>query len=292
MMVSTATSTPMQFLEGSPVSLLDDFSAEMTAKDVDALRRAAPLLSPGTNISVTFLPGEDHEARVAAATLVRQLGLNPIPHISARRLSSIEELDFFLGALSVSAQIDRAFVVGGDCEPKGPFPDALSVIRSGRLAAYGIDRIGISGYPEGHATIPIDVLWRDMRDKHDELLDRGHQPVITTQFSFDSDAVVLWIREVRRRGFDSTIRVGVPGPAGAKSLLRFAARCGVSASAKVMQKYGFSLTRLLSVTGPDRFLTDLAAALDPSMDGNVRLHLYPFGGLDRTAEWVRAFRGA
>lgn len=273
-----------------PAALLDQLSVEITARDVDGLREAAPLLPPGTPVSITFLPGETQDARVAAAALARRLGFVPVPHISARRLGSREELDGYLGALARHAGLDRAFVVAGDCAPKGPFSDALDVIRSGQLAAHGVRRVGISGYPGGHPDIPTDMLWRAMEDKHRCLRELGHDVIITTQFAFDARSMIDWAGQVRDRGISSTIRLGVPGPATIKSLLRFAARCGVGASTTVLRKYGISMTRLMSVAGPDRLLDDLATELDGGAHGDVRIHLYPFGGLPRATEWVRAYR--
>jgi methylenetetrahydrofolate reductase (NADPH) len=84
------------------------------------------------------------------------------------------------------------------------------------------------------------------------------------------------------------VRVGVPGPAGIKTLLRFAARCGVSASASVMAKYGLSITQLMGTSGPDRMVDALAEQIS-SEHGRVRLHFYPFGGLERTVDWIRSY---
>lgn len=47
----------------------------------------------------------------------------------------------------------------------GPFRDALDVSRTGRRAAHGVQRVGISGYPEGHPDIPADHLWQAVSDK-------------------------------------------------------------------------------------------------------------------------------
>ena len=82
------------------LALLDDFSVEMTGKDVPASEEAAPFLRPGTRISVTFLGNEDLPMRVAAAAAVKQLGFVPVPHVSARRLTSQAELEGFLDALA------------------------------------------------------------------------------------------------------------------------------------------------------------------------------------------------
>jgi methylenetetrahydrofolate reductase (NADPH) len=266
--------------------LVAGFSLEVTAANAASVRDAARWLPPGTPVSITYLPGETSEARQAAAALIRSLRFLPVPHVSARRLASPEHLKEYLSGLARRAGLDRALVVAGDCRPAGPFEDALAVIRSGQLAQYGVRRVGIAGYPQGHPDIPEDRLWQALADKHRLLLKLGHEPIITTQFAFDADAMVAWIGDVRDRGIESTIRLGVPGPAAVQSLLRFAARCGVSASARVMRKYGLSITRLMNVAGPDQLVEDLAACLDPARHGDVQIHIYPFGGLARAAEWV------
>lgn len=274
-------------------ALLEHYSLEMTAKDAPALNEAAASIAPGTQVSVTFLPGESEEARVAAARDVRALGFTPTPHLSARRLRSAEELERYLGRLRAEAAIDRVFVIAGDPPvPEGPYADALAIIKSGALAMHGVRRVGVAGYPEGHPDISDDKLWRALREKHRVLLAQGCEMEIVTQFGFDAEPFLSWIERVRDAGIQHRIRVGAPGPASVKTLLRFAARCGVGASAKVMSKYGVSITRLMNTAGPERLLDDLAARLDPSRHGDVRLHFYPFGGLQRTANWVAGARRA
>ena len=67
-------------------NMADGYSLEMTAKEIEGLREAAPLIRPNTQVAITFLPGEEMEQRVKAAVLVRQLGFEPIVHLSARRI--------------------------------------------------------------------------------------------------------------------------------------------------------------------------------------------------------------
>ncbi|HEX5999098.1 MAG TPA: methylenetetrahydrofolate reductase [Hyphomicrobiaceae bacterium] len=271
-------------------TLIGTYSIEMTAKDVDALRDAKEVIPQGTSVSVTFLAGETAPARVAAAGLAKSCGFHPRPHISARRLASVEELESFLAALAREAEIDRAFVVAGDlATPAGPYFDALAVIKSGLLGKYGIRNVGISGYPEGHPDFSAETLWQALRDKHQALSDLGHSTEIITQFGFDAKPVLDWLAQLRAMGITAPVRVGVPGPASVKTLLRFAARCGVGASASVMAKYGVSIVNLLNTAGPDALITELAASIDPARHGDVRLHLYPFGGLAKTARWVSAY---
>ncbi len=272
-------------------ALLKNYSIEMTAKDVPHLEAAADIIPPGTKIPVTFLPGETFEMRIAASKRVRELGFLPIPHVSARRLTSQFELEGYLSGLQQEVGTDHVFVVAGDPpQPMGPYEDALSIIRSGVLAKYGFRRIGISGYPEGHQDIGNEKLWQAMRDKELALRERSHDFAVVTQFAFDADPVLAWLQQVRATGIQALIRVGVPGPASVKRLLAFAARCGVAASGSVMKKYGLSLTKLLSSAGPDQLIAEYAGALDPARHGEVLMHFYPFGGLRATAEWIRDFR--
>jgi len=274
-------------------TLLENYSLEMTAKDVPQLEQAAGTIPRDTKIAITFLPNEDFPARVAAAARVRQLGFVPVPHISARRLKSQEELEAFLAALQREAGIDRAFVVAGDPpQPEGPYADALAVIRTGLLGKYGVRRVGISGYPEGHPEIGSEKLWQAKREKQAAILDMGHDFAVVTQFGFDAVPILGWLEQLRKANVHGLVRVGVPGPASVKTLLRYAARCGVGTSAKVMSKYGASITRLLTTAGPDALIEDLANGLDPARHGEVLLHFYPFGGLKATAEWVRDFTRA
>lgn len=271
-------------------ALLDGLSIEITAKDHDKvglLRGRIPALTP---ISITFLPGEDFDSRVLAARHVRDAGFIPVPHISARRLHSANELDAFLAALTDSASVDRVFVVAGDiATPAGPFNDALAVIRSGLLAQHGIEQVGIAGYPEGHPDISKAALERALFDKLEALSAAGHGSWIATQFSFDADPILDWLAALRTHT-DTPVRAGVAGPASIKALMRFAARCGVGVSAKVMAKYGLSLTQLLGNAGPGPLIDELSERLEPEVHGDVRLHFYPFGGLEKTADWIASYR--
>jgi methylenetetrahydrofolate reductase (NADPH) len=271
--------------------VLDDFSVEMTGKDVAGLGEAHPLLPAGTRVNVTYLGNEEPRMRLEAAGAARRLGFRPVPHVSARRLASRAALGEFLAGLRADGTGRNVFVVGGDpSSPQGPFPDALSIIRSGLLEEHGVRHVGIAGYPEGHPAIPDHALWGALADKHAELQARGLAAGIITQFGFDSEAVLAWIRQVREVGIDLPVRVGVPGPAGVRRLLSFASRFGVGTSASIAKKYGLSLTNLMGTAGPDKFLHTLAETYDPVVHGDVKVHFYTFGGLRATAEWVGRFK--
>jgi methylenetetrahydrofolate reductase (NADPH) len=276
------------------LKLIDGFSVEMTGKDVPGLEEARGTIPPGTKINVTFLGNEDLDMRVAAAKAVKDMGFVPVPHISARRLASQGQLEEFLGRLQEVDATEHVFCVGGDpAEPEGPYPDSLSVIRTGLLKTYGVKEVSIAGYPEGHPDIPEDVLWRHLEDKSAALAEQQLDAVVLTQFAFDTEPVLRWIQAVRDRGVQSEIRIGTPGPAGIKRLLGFARRFGIGANAMIVKKYGFSLTNLMGTAGPDRFVSDLSASLaQNASSGDVKLHFYTFGGLLATAQWARDYVAA
>jgi methylenetetrahydrofolate reductase (NADPH) len=271
-------------------NMVDGYSLEMTARELDGLREAAPLIRPMTQIAITFLPGEEMEQRVAAAVLVRELGFEPIVHISARRFVSQDELEGYLRDITTQAGVKRIFLIAGDPpEPEGPFENTLQIIETGLLEKYGIEIVGIAGHPEGHPNNTRAELWDWMDRKIAALRDRGIVPLVVTQFAFDDDAIVEWIEEMRQRGIDLPVRLGVPGPAGIKRLLGFAKRCGVGASASVMKKYGISLSNLIGSAGPDKLVGSLDRKLSFSEHGRVRLHFYPFGALTASAEWINSY---
>lgn len=287
------------------LELVTGYSLEMTGKDVPGLMEAKDSIPAGTKINVTFLGNEDLEMRVSAAKAVRELGFVPVPHISARRLSSRGQLEEFLSRLQDVGATESVFVVGGDpTTPEGPYEDSYDVIRTGLLLDYGVKEVSIAGYPEGHPDISQEVLWRALDEKSLSLAQQGLKATILTQFAFDTDPVLAWIDQVRARGIDSTIRIGTPGPAGIKRLLGFARRFGIGANAMIVKKYGFSLTNLMGTAGPDKFVTDLSALLAEDATGSgtepgsaraqgpVKLHFYTFGGLLATADWAREYARA
>ncbi|MDE2561420.1 MAG: methylenetetrahydrofolate reductase [Sphingomonadales bacterium] len=273
----------------TPHIITDGFSLEMTAKDEPKLREAAPLIPAETPVAITFLPGEDVEARVAATVAVRELGFEPMPHFSARRILSTDDFEGYLKAVVEKAGVKRCFIVAGDPpEPQGPYSDTSALIATGAFERAGVQAIGIGGHPEGHPNMSVAECWDVLERKVAEIDRRGMAPLIVTQFGFDPDAFLAWLRELRARGIDCPVRIGVPGPAGIKRLLAYAARCGVGASTSVLRKYGISVTNLLGSAGPDKLVDAFARGLGAE-HGRVRLHFYPFGGMTKTLEWIHDY---
>jgi methylenetetrahydrofolate reductase (NADPH) len=136
-----------------PNGITDGFSLEMTARDEPSLRDAAPLIPAETPVAITFLPGETYDARVAAVRAARNLGFEPMPHFSARRLQSIGEFEGYLDRICEAANVTRCFVVAGDtAQAEGPFPDSLALIASGAFERCGQASLGWPAIPRGTRT--------------------------------------------------------------------------------------------------------------------------------------------
>lgn len=271
--------------------MLRDFSVEVTARDTPHLAGLSGTIPKGTIISVPFLSTDSDSDRITAARMVRQAGYEPLPHIAARRLVSEAALSAMLSALVTEAQVNRLLIIAGDADPsKGPFPDTATILRSGILQHHRISHVSIAGHPEGHPVQNDAMLGSALLEKQQLLEMADMEWSIFTQFAFAAEPVLAWIGELRRSGVDVPIHVGIPGPANVKTLLKFAAVCGVSASTAVLRKYGLSITQLLSSAGPDDLVRDYAAALASAAFGDVRLHLYPFGGIGKTVDWLGGCR--
>lgn len=279
------TSTPK-----SPGNVTDAYSLEVSVKDIPALTAAAPRILPGSTISIPYLPGQDNDARLATARAVRELGLVPMPHLSARRIASLAELDSFVKRAVADAGVERCLVIGGDpSTPMGPFSDSASLIETGVFERSGIQLVGVAGHPESHPVMSTADRWAVLERKCQSIGMRGMTPLIFTQFGFDADIVLTWLKTLRERGIEHPVRVGVPGPAGIAVLARYASVCGISACASMWSKYGISLGKLFGTAGPDVFVDRLAAGLTEA-HGQVSLHFFPFGGIAQSVKWIEQYR--
>ena len=164
-----------------------------------------------------------------------------------------------------------------------------SIIETGLLERHGIKVAAIGGHPEGHPVMSSDERWQALQHKCQRIEARGMAPLIVTQFAFDADTVLTWLDALRTRGITVPVLVGVPGPASITRLLRYAAMCGVGASASMLARYGISIGRLLGTAGPEVFVDRLVKGLT-SAHGQVSPHLFPFGGVAPSLEWIERYR--
>jgi methylenetetrahydrofolate reductase (NADPH) len=269
-------------------AVLADVSLEAVMPSAAELHDAASALPTGTSIYLTDLPNRPADTLVQAATGVFMRGLKPVPHVAARNVSSEKALGDLLSRLSSAAGATKIMLIGGDRERgAGPFENAVEVIESGVLQASGVIEIGLAAYPEGHPNISEDVLRVSLREKIEAAERAGLNAHIVTQFAFDAWPVVTWLRALRMSGISNPVRIGMAGPASIPSLIRFAQRCGVRASAKGFARHASSIGKLLTRATPAEIVQDLAEAAAAESLGEIAAHFYSFGGLAQAAKWVR-----
>ena len=267
-----------QFLRG--------FSLEATRPrpaDIEALKAAAPA---GTQVYLSAIPTRPPQDVLAQAVALRAAGFEPVPHLAARNFESASALSDLLAQLAAQAGVARVLVIAGDREdPAGPFAGALEVIDSGLLQRHGIRAVGISGHPEGHPRLSPQTLARAMAAKLDCAEQSGLEVEIVSQFCFDPHTIMSWIGKLRDLGIENRVRVGMAGPTSLTTLLRFAARCGVKASAAGAVRQAGLMKHLFSVSAPDAVARPIAQAGTASL-GEIAAHFFSFGGVDATARWA------
>ena len=248
---------------------------------LEVLPRDATDLSSLSNavaeVYVSMIPGETVESLIDALKRIRAQGKIPVPHIAARNLESDKSLRSVLMTCA-ELHVHRVLLIGGGATRiTGPYAQVMDLLETGLLTEYGITHIDIAGHPEGNPDDPDPeqslVAKLNWADRH------GMYSRILTQWSFDATTVNSWIDRLRALGFKQPVHVGIPGPATLKALLRYATVCGVKTSTQVLKRQGLSLGRLLLINKPDQLINDLR--------GYDQLHLFPFGGLARTTEWLK-----
>src|SRR5947207_10985853 len=130
--------------------LLTAASVEVSSSG-NQLKELAEHFPAGTNVSITFLPGDNYRHNVETAAALRHAGFNPVPHIAAREIASREVLDDFLARSRGEAGVTRLLLIAGDVvAAKGPFKSSRDVVASGLIEAHGFARLSVAGHPEGH----------------------------------------------------------------------------------------------------------------------------------------------
>jgi methylenetetrahydrofolate reductase (NADPH) len=257
-----------------------------TAADVAALTEVAP---NGSRVYVSAVPTRPPEEAIEASLLLRRAGFEPVPHLAVRNFANAAALERFLARACAEAGVRRLLVIAGDRDPPaGEFRGARELIDSGLLQRHGIREVGVAGYPDGHPRIPQQALDRALAEKIEAAEATGLAVHVVTQFCFDPTTILRWIARVRAFGLEQPIRVGLAGPTGIATLLRYAQRCGVRASAQALARQAGLVRQLFALSAPDNLMRALAEARAYGGTGDIAVHFFPFGGLLRSARWAQA----
>jgi methylenetetrahydrofolate reductase (NADH) len=279
--------------EPSEAARIADFvrlaSFEATRPSEAELDGFAATAAPGTRVYVSALPARPPEEQIAIARRLHARGFEPVPHLAARNFANAMALDHYLARLVEEAGVRRLLVIGGDRDaPAGSFHHALEVIESGLPQSRGIREIGIAGYPDGHPRVAPIEIERARAAKIEAAAATGLGVHIVTQFAFAPAPVLAWIARLRASGIELPVRIGIAGPASVATLLRYAAICGVTASARTLARNAGLAKHLFGTTAPDALIRALAGAQLGAQPGAIAPHFFTFGGLAPTARWAAA----
>ncbi|HYG53865.1 MAG TPA: hypothetical protein VD965_01085 [Burkholderiales bacterium] len=264
-------------------------SLEISPRELHRAKEVGALLPADTCVYIPSLPGLPLPRTLEAVAAIRAAGLDPVPHVSARRITDRSEFVSFLRKAVSDYGVHRVLLIGGDePKPKGPFKDALQVLEEGILRDCGVREIGVGGYPEGHPRIAVPQLESSLRSKIALAREQKLGLYVVTQFCFAPARIVDYCAHLARIAPDVGVYVGVAGPTDPVALARYAQRCGVSLSLRALRNLGTGIAKLVSHTDPQDQVVAIARyslAREPS--NVVGVHLFSFGGALRTAAWMK-----
>jgi len=288
-LIEASRSTPSPELAACSADLVASGSLEMSRDAAGEARTVAALLPIGTKVYVNHSPRHSIADSLPALLALREAGLDPVPHVAARRIHSRAEAQSFLERATQEAGVTKVLLIGGDDpQSRGPYEDGAALLREGVLTRCGVRELGTPGYPEGHPRIPGAILERALREKLALAADQGLGTYMVTQFSFAPARVVEYCTRMSGEFPALPIYAGLAGPTDPRTLLRFAQRCGVSAALRALKDQGMAVARLVTHTDPTEQLSAVAHYCLAHASSNViGVHLFSFGGATRAAAWMR-----
>lgn len=265
-------------------------SLEMGAHRPKDARAIADLLPQGTPVFVNHLPRHTLAQSLDALVALRDAGLEPVPHLAARRITTRDEVVSFLRRAAGDAGVKKVLLIGGDRpEVSGPYYDGLSVLTDKVLIDGGIREVALPSYPEGHPVLATPILDKALAAKLAAAKAQGLGASIVTQFSFHPARIIEHVTMLDRVHVGIPVYVGLAGPTSAIALMRFAQQCGVSASLRALSREGMRAVNLVTHTDPSEQLVALARHVAAQRQSNVvGVHLFTFGGVGPTAAWMNA----
>lgn len=272
------------------LKFLENTSVEVTPGGAKKIEDFRTILRPGTTVFVTFLPGSDFADTLATVKRLHAEGMKPVPHFAARSIPSKAFFEENLKIMQAECQVDEALLIGGGVDkPVGEFSSSMEVLRTDLFQKYGIRKLGVAGHPEGSPDIPPAEVTKALLEKNAYAKEHGIDMYITTQFCFEAEPIIEWDKRIQAEGNTLPIHIGLPGLATIKTLLAHATACGIGPSMRVITRQAANIAKLMTTRMPDKITRDLAnyQANDPKC-GITQVHLYPLGGMAKSAKWLYA----
>ena len=272
------------------VNLMSNFTVETTPASAAKVDNFASILRPGTTVYITFLPGSDYNDTIATAKRLREEGFEPAPHFAARSITDRAMFQDYIARAAGEAGVDHVLTIAGALkEPLGPYSDSTKLLETGLFDKYGIKTIGVAGHPEGSPDMSEKSISDALTWKNGFANRTNANLHIVTQFVFESSPIIAWDKALRAEGNTIPIKIGIPGIAKLQTLIKYAVMCGVGNSINFLKKQSVNVTKLVAQQQPDRLVRELAFYKSTDKDCGIDgVHMYPLGGLLKSAEWAFA----
>ena len=263
--------------------ILADFSIEAGIADVAHLESWREFVGDGAGVFLPHFRNHDLTKTTEAARILRAAGLRPIPHIAARNIRDSGELEMMMESFAAAGADEFLFLGGGENPPLGEFTSALQMMKTGVLKRVGAKRIGVAGHPEKHPEMDSETLLHALADKAEFAARANLDFYIATQFCFEAEPFINYLRELNKRGINSKVRLGIAGRVGAQKLIKFAIHCGIGNSLGLLRRQFSKAAALLKPYAPESLLLPLADAMEEEgyLD-SAAVHFYPFGAIAET----------
>ena len=268
--------------------LYSEYSIETTPRLDKKIDSYQAILPKNTSVMIASPNATTFNQIIRSAKRLRNEGMEPVPHIIARRIPDLALLKTLLDQLQTEAEVDHILVIAGDIpSPVGPYHSSMELLNTGVFEKRGIKKIGVSGHPEGSPHVSDKELLNAILWKNEYASQSGNEVYLCTQLVFEALPVISWEQKIRNEGNQLPVKVGVPGIATLQTLLHQATTIGIGQSVRYLTRQAPYLKKLMTHTTPQQLIKDVAihCAQDSStlIEG---IHFFPFGGMEKTSHWV------
>lgn len=246
------------------------------------------LFPHGTRVYITDVGTDSAETFTAGAKRVKDFGYAAVPHFASRRLTTKEALEERIKMLVNEAGVNDVLIIGGGLEKQaGEFSSTMDVLETGFFDKHGVQKMGVAGHPEGSPDFDQATAEEALRLKQALANRTDAEMRIVTQFGFDADGFIAWANGLAEANVGLPVHLGVAGPAKLTTLVKFAAMCGVGNSIQFLKKRASAITTLVSGFNPNEIVNPIEAYALENPNGPIKqIHVFPFGGMKKSAEWL------
>ncbi len=266
---------------------LKSYSIETTPNVYTKYNGFTEFLSKNHDVYITYLPDESANNVIKTAKKLKDEGYEVIPHLPARTIINKSELEKYIAGLANESGCTKILVIGGGGNQAGDISSTMDVLETDLLSKFNYKFVGIAGHPEGSPDISNQNLDLAIKEKNNFAKNVDFQMYIATQFFFEAKSLINWEKHLNSLGNNLPIHAGIPGPASIKTLINYARSCGIGNSLRFISKQAFNLTKIATLSTPDKLIYDLANYTCSNKSSNLKnIHFYAFGGMKKTSEWL------